>query len=213
MPIFNTILKKLDLELPLFYGISDRRYFSELDPFRYLDLLFQTSAHILQWREKDLGPGETRVFAERGAQLAGSAGKLFLINSHVEIALQSGAGGTHLTSDQNISQAVERRNRSGAGEFILGKSVHSVAAAKAAQEEGADYVLLGPIFSPLSKKAGRRPLGLDGLREAAQALRIPVFALGGIDGANFQQIFQAGASGAAGITWLREEVRKRSLWA
>lgn len=203
---FATILEKHSLQPPLFYGISDRGAFPNLDPFDYLELLFQTRAHILQWREKDLDIETNRQLIQRGVGLARRIGKFFLVNSFVELALQEAADGTHLTSTQSLGEALDARKRFAANEFILGKSVHSVREAAAAEKEGADYVLLGPIFEPISKEASIQPLGLVTLRETAQMLYIPVFALGGVEERTFPEIAKTSIWGAAGISWLRREV-------
>ena len=90
--------------------------------------------------------------------------------------------------------------------LFLGKSAHSVREAEAAETEGADYLLLGPIFEPISKETSFQPLGLAALREASQMLYIPVFALGGMDECTLPDVVKTSAAGAAGISWLRREV-------
>ncbi len=203
---FATILEKHNLQTPLFYGISDRGAFPDLDPLDYLELLFQTRAHVLQWREKDLDMKTNRRLIRRGVELARRTGKLFLVNSFVELALREAADGSHLTSTQCLGEALDARKRFATEEFILGKSAHSGREAAAAEREGADYVLLGPIFEPISKEASIQPLGLAALRETAQMLYIPVFALGGVDERTFPEIAKTSAWGGAGISWLRQEV-------
>lgn len=208
MPTFDTISRKPDLPDRILYGISNRAAFPGLDSRLYLELLFRTSAHILQWREKDLSLEETRPLVQRGAALARDRGKLFLVNSRVELALEAAAGGAHLTSRQDLQAARRARDQARVPDFLLGKSVHSVEEARQAEREGADYVMLGPVFSPLSKAGSLPPLGVGSLSEAAQLLSIPVFAVGGIDSSRFPAIFATGARGIAGISWLREEVGK-----
>lgn len=204
---FAAILEKHNLHPPLWYGVSNRRFFPQLDPFDYLELLFRTRAQILQWREKDLDSEINRRLVQQGCKLARREGKLFLVNSLVELALEEGADGSHLTSTQNLSEALRMRKRCAASRFILGKSAHSVREASEAEKEGADYVLLSPIFDPISKEAYSQLLGLAGLREAAQMLYIPIFALGGVDESAAREIFKTQAIGVAGVSWLQREVR------
>ncbi len=208
MPIFNDILGKYNLQSPILYGISNRRDFPNLEPLSYLELLFQTPADIVQWREKDLPADLNRSFVQRGVRLASETGKLFLVNSLLEMALEEEADGAHLTSSQDVGEARRVRDRFGARQSLLGKSVHTLSEAVMAEAEGVDYLLLGPIFDPLSKGSYGLPLGCSALQEAVQTLSIPVIAIGGIDESKFGEVFKTGAGGAAGITWVQREVER-----
>jgi len=66
---------------------------------------------------------------------------------------------------------------------------------------GADYVLLAPIFSPLSKDDGRPALGIEAIREFTRRSPTPVIALGGITNENVAACLEAGAAGIAGISF------------
>jgi thiamine-phosphate pyrophosphorylase len=63
---------------------------------------------------------------------------------------------------------------------MIGRSVHAVREARAAETEGADFVLFGPVFETASKAAYGPPQGVEALRRLAEAVRIPVWAIGGI---------------------------------
>lgn len=78
---------------------------------------------------------------------------------------------------------------------FVGVSVHSVDEAKEAESKGADYVTAGHIFET-SCKPDLAPRGLDFLREVCNSVKIPVYAIGGINPQNIAQIAQAGAGGA-----------------
>jgi thiamine-phosphate pyrophosphorylase len=84
--------------------------------------------------------------------------------------------------------------------FLWGVSCHSIDEVRAAEQEGAGYVVFGPVFAPLSKLSGLAPRGLDELARAARGVHIPVLALGGITRANAQSCVEAGAAGVAGIS-------------
>lgn len=208
MLTFNDILKKHNPHTPFLYGISQRCFFPSLEPLQYLELIFETSADVIQWREKDISAEQNRVYIRRGAELSKKSGKLFLVNSLMEIGIQEGIGGVHLTSDQDMKWATEIRLAADLDEFVIGKSVHSLAEAVQAESEGADYVLLGPIFAPLSKSTTMFPLGGSILLEISQILNIPVVVVGGIDHSNFQEVSKKGIAGVAGITWVQNEIGK-----
>ena len=109
------------------------------------------------------------------------------------MALAVGADGAHLPAD-GLPIAVARRLLG--PDAVVGRAVHAVAEAERAEAEGADYVLLGTIFATASKP-GREPGGLDLVRAAARAVRIPVIAIGGIDERNVAATIGAGAYGVA----------------
>jgi thiamine-phosphate diphosphorylase len=201
---FASILGRPELAPPLLYGISARDTFPGLELFRYLELLFKTQAHVLQWREKDLPEDVARGCIRKGVALARNTGKVFIVNSFVPLALEEAAHGVHLTSKQEIAIALSLRGENSSG-FLIGKSVHSLEEARKAESEGADYILLSPIFAPFSKRSVQTPLGIEVLQEVTSLLRIPVFALGGVDPGHLQMVHQAGAAGVAGISWLRQE--------
>ncbi len=208
MRTFNDILGEHNLQPPILYGISNRLSFPNLEPLNYLELLFQTRADIVQWREKDLPAEKNRVFIQHGVRLAGETGKLFFVNSLFEMALEEEADGAHLTSNQGVGEARRARDRFQAKQALLGKSVHTLSEARRAEAESVDYLLLGPVFDPLSKRSDRSPLGCPTLQEAVQTLSTPVIAIGGIDESNFEEVFKTGAGGAAGITWVHREVER-----
>ena len=206
MSIFNDIFQRHSP--PYLYGISRRAAFPGLTPEDYLDRIFGSPADALQWREKDLSPAETRPLVERGAELARRAGKVFLVNTHVELALQAGAGGSHLTSKQDLTRAIRFRERYGTRPFLLGKSAHSRDDVLRAAADGADYVLVSPVLNPLSKESHAPALGFPELERIARSVEIPVFALGGVVESDLDRIANCGAAGLAGITWLMRAIER-----
>lgn len=77
----------------------------------------------------------------------------------------------------------------------IGASVHSVGEAVDAEKSGASYVTAGHIFATDCKR-GLPPRGLDFLREVCESVKIPVYAIGGINAENIAEIRDSGASGA-----------------
>jgi thiamine-phosphate pyrophosphorylase len=121
-----------------------------------------------------------------------------IVNTRMDVALAAGAAGLHLPA----GSIAPRRYRAIVPEnFLIGVSCHIVDEVRRAADEGADYVVYGPIFAPLSKPSDLPPRGLDGLSEAARAASIPVLALGGITRENAPSCIAAGASGIAGISF------------
>jgi thiamine-phosphate pyrophosphorylase len=80
---------------------------------------------------------------------------------------------------------------------MLGRSASSTAEARQGETEGAAYIGAGPVWATPSKPDADPPIGLDGLREIAAAVTIPVVAIGGIDASNARACLEAGAAGVA----------------
>ena len=78
---------------------------------------------------------------------------------------------------------------------LIGTSVHSVDEAVEAEQKGVDYVTAGHIFQT-SCKPDLAPRGLEFLKQVCESVKISVYAIGGINSDNINQIAQAGADGA-----------------
>ena len=77
-------------------------------------------------------------------------------------------------------------------EMIIGRSTHSREQALLAQQQGFDYIGVGPVFRTPTKPS-YEPVGLDLVRFAAKNIQVPFVAIGGIDESNAGQVREAGA--------------------
>jgi thiamine-phosphate pyrophosphorylase len=147
----------------------------------------------VQVREKGL-PDAALLALVRDVQsaVAGGATRV-LVNGRPDVAVAAGAAGVQLP-EEGLPVADVRRAFPA---LVLGASCHSLAAARRAEEGGADFVVLGPIFPTPGKEA--RSLGAEALSEVAAALRVPVYAIGGVDASNAARAVAAGARGLAAI--------------
>lgn len=157
----------------------------------------RTRIPLVQLREKNLPARMLYELAARCAEITQGTNTRLLVNDRADAASAARADGCHLTT-RSLEPSVIRRTFGPA--FLIGVSTHSLAEAQAARDGGADFAVFGPIFDTPSKRAYGPPVGIESLREAAQALSpFPLLALGGMTNKSAPDALRAGASGVAAI--------------
>jgi thiamine-phosphate pyrophosphorylase len=178
------------------YYITDRKQFATLDELlECIRRNDETGVELIQIREKDLAARELARLVERALEVCRIA--KVLVNTRVDVAMACRAAGAHLPSDSPPPLAWRGWSKPG---FLFGVSCHSVEEAMECELEGADFAVFGPVFPPISKGLSGPTMGIEGLKAACAAVRIPVFALGGITEQNAELCREAGAAGIAGIS-------------
>ncbi len=151
----------------------------------------------VQVREKDLGTGELANLCRQLREPTRDRGALLIVNDRVDVALAVGADGVQRTHASltigEIRSIADKR-------LWIGASVHSDDEARAAEAEGADWAVFGPIFDTPSKRQYGAPQGLRALERAAASVKIPVIAIGGITPERVEEALSAGAFGVAAIS-------------
>ena len=146
-------------------------------------------ADAVQLRHKNLARGELLALARQMRTVVGDA--LFVVNDHVDIALLAGADGVHLGPD-DLSPASARKV---AGDRLL---IGVSASAPDAVPPEADYVGCGAVFAT-PVKADKKVIGPAGVAALAAAVKVPVFAIGGIDESNIGRLVDVGVRRACVI--------------
>jgi thiamine-phosphate pyrophosphorylase len=184
--------------LSLRYYITDRRTTNGAEALLgFIARAMRDGVEFIQIREKDLCARDLLNLTRRALALANPRGSKVLVNSRMDVALAAGAHGIHLPAGSIAPR--ELRAIAPAG-FLIGVSTHSVEELQAAEREGADFAVFGPVFAEKP-----HAVGIERLQEAARAVSLPVLALGGINAANAANCIAAGASGVAGISMFQEK--------
>jgi thiamine-phosphate pyrophosphorylase len=180
------------------YLITDRRFFNaQCSMYMTMETALEAGVRAIQLREKDLSVRQLFDMAVWMRELTGEYGAKLFINDRVDVALSVGADGVHLGINSIPAHAV--RKISG-DKLIVGVSTHSVQEAEAAENDGADFLTLGPIYETPSKLKYGKPIGVDTVREARSRTSIPLFAVGGIKSDRVKEVMDAGADGIAMIS-------------
>jgi thiamine-phosphate pyrophosphorylase len=151
----------------------------------------------IQLRERDLSARELVTLAREVQTVMASSTSQLLINDRIDVALALEGVGVHLRSN-SLPLSVARQMLG--VQRLLGISVHSVEEGLLAESQGADYIVLGPIYETPSKQIFGPPLGIHTLEKACTLVRIPIIGIGGVTVARAREMRRAGAFGAAVIT-------------
>lgn len=169
----------------------------EEDYARRVGAACEGGADVIQFRDKLLSVKERYAIASRLRRICAERRVLFIVNDSLDLALAVGADGVHL-GQEDLPLPAARRLADGTapGEFLIGRSTHSLSQALEAQQEGADYIGIGPVFATPTKPACE-PVGLRLVREVTSRVQTPHVAIGGIDAGNVEQVLAAGAERVA----------------
>jgi thiamine-phosphate pyrophosphorylase len=176
--------------------VTDRHQTNSRPLIPLLQRALAAGMPVIQLRERDLSAKELVTLAREVQAITDPCRSQFLINDRIDVALALGAG-VHLRSD-SLPLSVARQMLG--PRRLLGISVHAVEEAVQAESQGADYIVLGPIYETPSKQMFGPPLGIHTLEKACQLVRIPIIGIGGVTAARAREMRRAGAFGAAVIT-------------
>lgn len=178
-----------DLSRCHFYGILDLSYVDEAEAGKVAEQMIDGGVDLIQLRAKGRPAEEIAKIAAELHGLTTEREVPLIINDHPEIARIVGAEGVHVGQDDPAIGEV--REISGPN-CMVGKSTHSLDQAIRAFYEGADYIGFGPIFATPTKP-DYPPIGLEEIQRVHEAVRIPIFCIGGIKLDNLPEVMEAGA--------------------
>lgn len=178
------------------YVVISQDYCAERTALEVLEAVLRAGVKIVQMREKDL---PTRLLYEQAIAFREQtleAGALLIINDRLDIALAAAADGVHLGLD-DMPVPVAREL---APDLIIGASTHSLDEALAAEQAGASYVNIGPIFDTSTKSVITGTIGPEAIDAIRPYLTVPWSTMGGIKAHNIDQVLDKGARHPAVVT-------------
>lgn len=156
--------------------------------------LCEGGSDLIQLRAKDWTPDQVRAAGETLLPILEAANVGLVINDHVAVAQALGAPWCHLGQEDFFDAGHRHVDevRGGGARLRIGLSTHAPEQAERAVRAGADYIAIGPVYAT-GTKPGARPVTLDYVRWAASNVRVPWFAIGGINPARLEEVLAAGA--------------------
>ncbi|HEX7470811.1 MAG TPA: thiamine phosphate synthase [Verrucomicrobiae bacterium] len=179
------------------YTFVDTSYLRGRTPKLVAQQLCDGGSDLIQLRAKNLPYDEIRRMAEAILPITRRAKVGFVINDHLALAQEIGADLCHMGQedffDAGHVHVCQLRTPPRAGATLrLGLSTHTPAQARRALDAGPDYIAIGPVYATPTKP-NAKPVTLEYVRWAAANVKIPWFAIGGINLKTIDEVVAAGA--------------------
>jgi thiamine-phosphate pyrophosphorylase len=180
--------------------LAEARLYLVLDgaSVHVLEPALRGGVDVVQLRDKDLPDAELVRAAEPFRRACTEHAALFVLNDRPDLVDACGADGVHVgQSDASVAEA-----RAAVGDDrIVGLSIETEDQLDAIA--GADYLGVGAVFATPTKTESVAG-GLELVRATGARVRIPWFAIGGIELANVAEVAAAGAPGVAVVRAIRD---------
>ena len=176
------------------YTLVDTACLRGRNPQTVAQQLCDGGSDLIQLRAKNSSPEEIRRLAEAILPVTTRADVRLVVNDHPLIAAAVGATFCHLGQEDFFDAGYTHVSELPTAGIPLGigLSTHAPPQAHRALAAGAQYVAVGPVYATATKPAAG-PVTLDYVRWAAANLKIPWFAIGGINLQNLDDVLAAGA--------------------
>ena len=184
------------------YGIVDLGYVSPSAVPATTCELIDGGVRVIQLRAKGVELSVVESLAREMQKICRERHAVFVLNDYPQLAADIQADAVHVGQDGGPLEAVRRIV--GAG-VLVGRSTHGLEQVRQAREEGADYIGFGPLF-PTGTKPGRPAIGLSDIALAQEiAGDMPMFCIGGVNGATLSEVQAAGARRVVIVSWLLQQ--------
>ena len=191
----------MDLKECKIYLVTDEKSCKGKDFYSCIEEAIKGGVKIVQLREKNISTKDFYEKALKVKEICKSYGVLFIINDRLDIAQIVKADGVHLgQSDMPIEKAREILK----DKFLIGATARNIEEAKKAELLGADYIGSGAIFGTYTKDNAKK-LEMEELKKIVTSVKIPVFAIGGINVDNVGSLKNIGLQGICSVSGILSE--------
>ena len=192
----------MDLKECKIYLVTDEKSCKGKDFYSCIEEAIESGVKIVQLREKNLSSKDFYEKALKVKEICKNYEVLFIINDRLDIAQAVEADGVHLgQSDMPIEKAREILK----DKFLIGATARNIEEAKKAELLGADYIGSGAIFGT-STKDNAKKLEIEDLKKIVNSVKIPVFAIGGININNVRMLKNIGLQGICSVSGILSEI-------
>ena len=181
------------------YVATDRGLAGTRNPVDIVRAAIRGGASAVQLRDKHADTRDTLTLGRELRALTLENRVLFLVNDRVDLAIALEADGVHL-GPNDLPIAIARRMVG--PNMIIGTSANTEEEARRAEEEGVDYLGVGPTYPTTTRDNPRPLLGPEGIARVRRACALPVVAIGGITAARAGELRQTGVNGVCVVSAL-----------
>ena len=183
------------------YLVTDEKSCNGKNFYKCIEESIKGGVKIVQLREKNISTKDFYEKALKVKEICKNYGVLFIINDRLDITQAVEADGIHLgQSDMPIEKAREILK----DKFLIGATARNIEEAKKAELLGADYIGSGAIFGT-STKDNAKKLEMEDLKKIVNSVKIPVFAIGGININNVWILKNIGLQGICSVSGILSE--------
>jgi len=191
----------MDLKDCKIYLVTDEKACNGKDFYKCIEESIKGGIKIVQLREKNSSTKDFYEKALKVKEICKNYGALFIINDRLDIAQAVEADGVHLGQ---ADIPIEKARKILKNKFLIGATARNAKEAKKAELLGADYIGSGAIFGTNTKDNAKK-LEMEDLKKIVNSVKIPVFAIGGINISNVCMLKNIGLQGICSVSGILSE--------
>ena len=191
----------MDLKDCKIYLVTDEKACLGKDFYKCVEESIKGGVKIVQLREKNSSTKDFYEKALKVKEICKNYGALFIINDRLDIAQAVEADGVHLGQTDML---IEKARKILKHKFLIGATARNAKEAKKAELLGADYIGSGAIFGTNTKDNAKK-LEMEDLKKIVNSVKIPVFAIGGINISNVSLLKNIGLQGICLVSGILSE--------